>query len=153
MLQSVLCVVMKKIFSLAASATLALLTILPVAKAEPVQPSWYFTGGSKKLSAFIDINSVKRVDGYAVATELLNFEVEQFSEEGAPYLSALAFTFFDCEKRQSSMFKLSLYPELWAKGEAIKEIDLKIPWTEPPNGSVVEGIIETVCEGVEVKGV
>ena len=105
-------VALKTTLSRTATAALALLTILPVAKSESVQPSWYFTGGSKKLSAFIDLHSLKRVDDYAIASELLNFEVEQFSEEGAPYLSALALTFFDCVKRQSSMFKLSLFTEL-----------------------------------------
>ena len=146
-------VALKTTLSRTAAAALALLTIMPVAQSEPAQASWYFTGGSKKLSAYIDVNSVKRVDDYAVVHELLNYEVEQFSEEGVPYLSALALTFFDCEKRQSSMFKLSLYAELWAKGEAIKEIALNIPWMEPPVGSVVEGIIGTVCEGAEVKSV
>ena len=146
-------VALKTTLSRTATAALALLTILPVAKSESVQPSWYFTGGSKKLSAFIDLHSLKRVDDYAIASELLNFEVEQFSEEGVPYLSALALTFFDCVKRQSSMFKLSLYTELWAKGKMLKEIDLKIPWMEPPVGSVVEGIMESVCEGVGIKGV
>jgi hypothetical protein len=126
---------------------------MSVAKSEPAQASWHFTGESKKLSAFIDINSAKRVDDYAVATELLNYKVEQFSEAGVPYLSALAFTFFDCTKRQSSMFKLSLYAEPWAKGELIKEIDLKTAWMEVPVGSVVEGIIESVCEGTGIKGV
>jgi hypothetical protein len=146
-------VALKITLSRTAAAALALLTIMPVAQSEPAQASWYFTGGSKKLSAYIDINSVKRVDDYAVVHELLNYEVEQFSEEGVPYLSALALTFFDCVKRQSSMFKLSLYTELWAKGKMLKEIDLKIPWMEPPVGSVVEGIMESVCEGVGIKGV
>ena len=144
---------MKKFFGRTVALALTCNAAMPVSSTEPDRGSWFFVAGTKKLSAFIDVNSVKRVDDYAVVHKLFNYKIVQFSEEGVPYLSTRSLTFFDCDTRQSSMFKLTLYPELWAGGEVVKEMDLKIPWLDVPSGSVVEGIMESACDGVEVKTV